>query len=428
MVAAHKIGLKLTWVVFLLALGTTACSRRRDNEQVVSDVQNRIRTDRRLTGARVQVRAGNGIVTLSGYVGDSGQRVTIVRDASQIVGVKVVIDDLRVIDSDRPSPGIAVQQPPASTIRDAIPPKSPALREIKPFHQLLSVDSPHRPAPAETIVAPSAANSTASASSAAPATVEAHSSNAPPSAMSANSSPNLTRVVAERTSSPEQVSVPYGTVLEVRLTETVSSDLNQKGDTFLGSLASPVMIGDRVVIPAEAGIQGKVVEAQDAGRFSGRPVLAIEVTRLGYNGRSYDLRSSQYRKEGVSREVGTAAKIGGGAGVGAIIGAILGGGKGAAIGAIIGAGTGTGAQAASRGRPVHLPAESMVSFRLIRPITVVPSSTLQAVHGAGADSSQDPFPSDERPVLKRRPGTPPADADPADASPPSPPPGNDDAS
>jgi hypothetical protein len=174
---------------------------------------------------------------------------------------------------------------------------------------------------------------------------------------------------------PEQVTVPYGTVLAVRLTESVNSDLNQRGDTFRASLASPIRVGDRVVIPAEAAIQGKIVDVRNAGRFNGRSALVIKVTRLAYNGRTYELRSSQYSKQG-PRNTHAAAAIGGGAGVGAIIGVILGGEKGAAIGAVIGAGAGTGVQAMSKAAPVQLPAKSTLSFRLETPLTVTPSSTL----------------------------------------------------
>ena len=92
--------------------------------------------------------------------------------------------------------------------------------------------------------------------------------------------------------------------------------------------------------------------------------MIIEVTRLAYNGNGYDLRSNQYSKEGPSRNVRSAATIGGSAGLGAILGGILGGGKGAAIGAMIGAGAGTGVQAAGRAAVVQLPAESTLSFRL----------------------------------------------------------------
>jgi hypothetical protein len=88
------------------------------------------------------------------------------------------------------------------------------------------------------------------------------------------------------------------------------------------------------------------------------------------------LRSSQYSKQGPSRNTHAAAAIGGGAGVGAIIGVILGGEKGAAIGAVIGAGAGTGVQAMSKAAQVQLPAKSTLSFRLETPLTVIPSSTL----------------------------------------------------
>jgi hypothetical protein len=129
--------------------------------------------------------------------------------------------------------------------------------------------------------------------------------------------------------------------------------------------------------------------------------MIIEVTRLAYNGKSYDLRSNQYSKEGPSRNVRSAATIGGGAGLGAILGGILGGGKGAAIGAMIGAGAGTGVRAASRGAMVRLPAESTLSFKLQADLTVTPASTLQ--RGKNVDPYS--FSDDDRPVLKRRPGS-----------------------
>ncbi len=112
------------------------------------------------------------------------------------------------------------------------------------------------------------------------------------------------------------------------MAESVSSDVNEKGDTFLASLSSPIMIDDQVVIPEGAGVEGKVVDVESAGRFSGRPRLAVEMTRLTYNGKTYEFRSSQYAKQGASRDVRSLAAIGGGAGVGAIIGGVLGGGRG----------------------------------------------------------------------------------------------------
>jgi hypothetical protein len=197
--------------------------------------------------------------------------------------------------------------------------------------------------------------------------------------------------------------------------------MNQQGDSFLGSLASPVMVGDRVVIPAEAGIQGRVVSAKGSGHFSGRPSLVVELKSLSYNGKTYQLSTDQFSKQGSSRDVRSAAAIGGGAGVGAIIGGILGGGRGAGLGAIIGVATGTGVQAATKASQVQLPSESLVSFHLQSPLRVTPSSTLTQAPNAAPGATSDPFPDGDRPVLKRRPGSKPADPDP-DVTTPQPPP------
>ena len=75
---------------------------------------------------------------------------------------------------------------------------------------------------------------------------------------------------------------------------------------------------------------------------------------------------------------------------------------------MIGAGAGTGVQARGKGAVVQLPAESILSFRLQAPLTVTPGSTLQREQSADHDSSSDSSSDDDRPVLKRRPGSVPA--------------------
>ncbi len=430
MLRLRKLGVGWRWIGLLsvLALGTAGCSRRRVNSEVASDVQNRIRADGRMQMARVQVLATNGVVTLSGYVTSSEQRVATVQDAAQIQGVRLVIDNLRVAAPSLQNPAIAVEKPSAA-IRSASSrpsrPEAPIILKPDDARVIKPDAATDRPPVAQMIPVGSApASVTSPAAAPATATPDRHAVPMEASAVGATVVPGSILPVRSPAQSvpppaPERVTVPNGTELVVRLTESVSSDLNEKGDTFLASLASPIMIGDRVVIPAEAGVEGKVVEVQNAGHFSGRPKLAVEMTRLTYNGKTYDLRSSQYSKQGASRDARTIAAIGGGAGVGAIIGGILGGGRGAAIGSVIGAGAGTGVQAASKAPQVKLPAETVLSFRLQAPLTVIPSSTLQRTHNAGPGNPQDPFSSDDdrdRPVLKRRPGSPPPEADSSEAT------------
>jgi len=76
--------------------------------------------------------------------------------------------------------------------------------------------------------------------------------------------------------------------------------------------------------------------------------------------------------EGKSHKKRDIVAIGGGSALGALIGGIAGGGKGAAIGAGAGAGAGTVGAAATGKKEISLPAESHLTFRLSRSVTVQP--------------------------------------------------------
>ena len=60
----------------------------------------------------------------------------------------------------------------------------------------------------------------------------------------------------------------------------------------------------------------------------------------------------------------------GGGGLGAIIGGIAGGGKGALIGGLAGAGAGTAGAGLTGNKEIVIPAETPLTFRLERPVTV----------------------------------------------------------
>ena len=411
MARVRRVRLGLIGVLSLLVLGTTSCSRGRDDAQVASDVQNRICADRRLQMTQIQVRASNGIVTLSGVVGSAAERVATTQDAAQVEGVKVVVNNLRVIDPNRQSPTTAVQKPPASVARTGSRSKARISLETRVLPVAPPLDRGRHPVL-------QGGNAQATTASTSPSDSHSAQEKAPAGTLitSQASFPTRATTDAALSATTEKVTVPDGSVLSVRLLESVNSDTNQPGDKFLASLASPVMVGDRVVIPAEAGLQGKIVEVRSTGRFAGRSSVILELTRLAYNGKIYQLRTSRYSKQGPSRDTRSAGTIGGGAGVGAILGAILGGGRGAAIGAVIGAGVGTGVQAATKGAQVRLPAESVLSFRLATPLAVTPSSALEGAQNTGPGSSQDPFSAD-RPALKRRPSSGSADPSPDTGSP-----------
>src|SRR4030095_6694031 len=101
--------------------------------------------------------------------------------------------------------------------------------------------------------------------------------------------------------------------------------------------------------------------------------VALDLQSVIMNGQRYPVYSADQvvtgdRKEGIGANKRTGKYVGGGALLGAVIGAVTGGGKGAAMGAGVGAAAGAGAQVLTRGKSVHVPAESLVTFRLDQPL------------------------------------------------------------
>jgi hypothetical protein len=163
--------------------------------------------------------------------------------------------------------------------------------------------------------------------------------------------------------------VPAGTEVTVRTNDGVDSR-DPDGRIFTGTLDRDIFDRDgRVAIPR--GAQVELIS-----RRVGPNDMVLDLESINVNGRRYTVSATDQgfyggRRQGVGENGRTAKYVGGGAVIGSIIGAIAGGGKGAAIGAAAGAASGAGAQVATRGREVHVPAETLLSFRLERPIQVV---------------------------------------------------------
>jgi len=169
--------------------------------------------------------------------------------------------------------------------------------------------------------------------------------------------------------------IPVGTEVSVRNDETIDSAKAAEGQTYAAEVTGDVRDANgAVVIPRGANAQLVIKSASSGGRIRGASDLIIALQSVSVDGQQYVVNATDIRKEGeagVGANKRTGEYVGGGAALGAIIGAIAGQGKGAAIGAASGAGAGALTQIFTKGSSIKIPAETLMTYRLERPLRVV---------------------------------------------------------
>jgi hypothetical protein len=169
--------------------------------------------------------------------------------------------------------------------------------------------------------------------------------------------------------------LPIGSRVPVRTEETIDSGTAAEGQTYAAEIADdvPDANGDTVV-PRGANAQVIIRSSTKGNRFHGQSDLVLDLQSISVGGKEYLVSTTdlqQKGRQGVGANKRTAEFTGGGAALGAIIGAIAGGGKGAAIGAGAGAGAGVIGQVATKGGAIKVPAETLLTFQLDKPVQIV---------------------------------------------------------
>jgi len=183
-----------------------------------------------------------------------------------------------------------------------------------------------------------------------------------------------------------QVMIPAGTRIPIALKNTISTKGNHEGDPIYAQSTFPVVINDRIIVPAGTYVQGKISSIKPAGHIKGRAEVLIHFTSLIYpSGYTVLLPGSIENAPGVdnakvkdkegtiqadSNKGKTAATIAGPAADGALTGAVIHGGEGALIGAGIGGAVGTAIAALTHGNEVKMPPGTTLEVVLQRDIAV----------------------------------------------------------
>lgn len=168
----------------------------------------------------------------------------------------------------------------------------------------------------------------------------------------------------------QQVVIPDGALLRVRVNRTLRSDKTQPGTTFDGIVVNDVAANGLIAIPRGATVQGTVLDAKGSGALTGRGEMSIQLTSVTLGGRTYPLVTNVWAHNGGDKTIETVNKTAGFGAAGALLGALAGGGVGAAIGGGVGAAAGLGSSAASGHGQVIVPSEAVVTFHTTQPTTV----------------------------------------------------------
>jgi hypothetical protein len=367
-----RLGAKLTLAALLCtgitvvaaapqAWAQTAQTAGRSDADIQSDVAYALSHSAALKGQQITAATVEGDVTVSGNVRDDASKELAESLIYRVNGVRSVSNNLTV--------GTAAQQTPAAGGDNTAQNPDPNAAQQQdpnydPAQQNMAQVDP-------AAVAPAAAGDPAQS---APQQQQQPAPQYPAARPQYNGyNPNPPQQPAA------PVTIPSGTLLQVRTSEPLDATKVQPGQVFQATVASDVYQGGVLALPRGAVVTGKVVATtSNKGDLAGKQGLSLALTSINLGGQVYTLPSDIWSGQGPGKGGYSAGNTVGGAGIGAVIGAIAGGGAGAAIGAGVGGLVGASASAATTGPRMYVPAEAVVNFHLTAPLTVTPVSAQEA--------------------------------------------------
>jgi hypothetical protein len=155
---------------------------------------------------------------------------------------------------------------------------------------------------------------------------------------------------------PAMLSVPAGTRLVIRTSDTIDSRRHSAGHRFRGQLEGALMVNGVTAVPRGTFLYGRITQARQSGRVAGSSELAIEFTDVMINDQLIALSTSGLQAQGgneAGRTVGRTARA-------AAIGGLAGGSRGARRGARVG----VGASLLTQGSSINIPAGTILETSL----------------------------------------------------------------
>jgi hypothetical protein len=241
--------------------GTAASAQSSGEGDLQANVASALTHDPMLKNQPVTAYTANGVVTLTGTVETEQQRQEAETVAANVKGVSGIQNNITVAGSESaqaqtapPPPADAQPAPPPPPPDTQQPAAAPDSQQIPPPPPPDEPAQPAQPAPQRAPYAPYPQR-------------------------------GYGQPYPQQTSGP--VTIPAGTLLQIRISEPLDIAKLQDGAAFQATAASDVFEGNVLAIPRGAVLQGTVVKVKKPGALGGSGELQLQVTAVNLSGQSY---------------------------------------------------------------------------------------------------------------------------------------------
>ena len=163
-------------------------------------------------------------------------------------------------------------------------------------------------------------------------------------------------------SGPQEITIPEGTRLVIRTTDTVDTRRHGAGHRFRGQLEGALVIDGVTVAPRGTFLHGQLVQAQQGRRMTGSSSMTMTFTDIMIDDQLFPIATGDLSAQGANetgRTVGRTARA-------AAIGGLIDGSSGARTGARVGA----GASLLTSGSSINVPRGTILETNLRTPLTL----------------------------------------------------------
>ena len=159
---------------------------------------------------------------------------------------------------------------------------------------------------------------------------------------------------AEAQAAVTTITVPAGTVILVKMDQTIVTGRNKAGERFTATLEADIVADGFLLATRGTKFYGKIVESRKAGRLAGKASLQLTLTDVMIDNQLRPLITDSFGIEG--ERSGVLKKMA----VGAAVGGIAAGSSGLNEGAAVG----LASAAMTPGHQIQLPKGALIEFRL----------------------------------------------------------------